>query len=109
MARYFAQIDENNIVTNVVVIGDHEAWLTLNYAGTWVETYMDREDKNYAGIGYTYYPDKQNFAGPQLFPSWSLDENCNWVPPIAKPEIEDENTFYKWNELQRSWDKIIFT
>ena len=57
--------------------------------------------KNYAGIGYTYDPDRDAFIPPKPFPSWLLDENtCQWQPPIAYPD--DGNDYY-WNEEFGEW------
>ena len=55
VAQYFAQIDDNNIVTNVAVVT--RLFLDENperYPGTWVETFIDVEGKTYAGLGYTW-------------------------------------------------------
>ena len=68
-AQYFAQIDENNVVTYVSVV--QRNFLEANperYTGTWVETFIDVEGKTYAGIGYTYNPVTQDFITP-VFPS----------------------------------------
>lgn len=64
-AQYFAQIDANNVVTNVAVV--QQDFLEANperYTGTWVETFFDTEGKTYAGIGYTYDPATQDFTAP---------------------------------------------
>lgn len=64
-AQYFAQIDENNVVTHVAVV--ERAFLEANperYTGTWVETFFDRDDKTYAGIGHIYDPETQDFTAP---------------------------------------------
>jgi hypothetical protein len=63
--QYFAQIDDNNIVTNVAVVT--KTFLEANpdrYEGTWVETFVDVEGKTYAGIGYIYDPATQDFVIP---------------------------------------------
>ena len=65
VAQYFAQIDENNIVTYVAVV--QREFLEANpdrYQGTWVETFFDTAGKTYAGIGYTYSYETQNFTPP---------------------------------------------
>jgi hypothetical protein len=65
--QYFAQIDDDNIVTNIAVV--HHNFLEANpdrYPGTWVETFFDIPNKTYAGIGYTYDPATQNFTAPEL-------------------------------------------
>ena len=53
--QYFAQIDENNIVTSVHVVT--HLFMQENperYPGTWVETFIGVEGKTYAGIGFTW-------------------------------------------------------
>ena len=66
---HFAQIDENNIVTQVVVVSNRDtadangverehigaAHLEKILGGTWKQTsYNANFRKNYAGMGYTY-------------------------------------------------------
>ena len=66
-AQYFAQIDENNIVTNVhVVTAEFMAANPERYTGVWVETFFDTEGKRYAGIGYTYSYATQDFTAPPM-------------------------------------------
>jgi hypothetical protein len=65
VAQYFAQIDQNNIVINVhVVTAEFMAANPERYPGTWVETFFDTENKTYAGVGYTYDYDTQDFIPP---------------------------------------------
>ena len=66
-AQYFAQIDENNVVTHVAVV--MEDFLRANperYPGTWVETFFDTLGKTYAGIGFVYDPETQDFSPPPV-------------------------------------------
>jgi hypothetical protein len=61
-AQYFAQIDENNVVTHVAVV--QREFLEANperYQGSWVETFIDVENKTYANIGFTYNEATQDF------------------------------------------------
>ena len=121
MAHY-AFLDENNIVTNVIVGIDEteliegidpETWYG-NFRGqnckrTSYNTYANQHilggepfRKNYAGIGDTYDEERDAFIPPKIFPSFILDENtCNWIPPIPRPE--DDNR-YIWNEETVSWE-----
>ena len=65
MRTYFAQLNENNIVTSVhVVTAEFMAANPDRYSGIWVETFFDTDGKTYAGIGYTYDYDTQNFTAP---------------------------------------------
>jgi hypothetical protein len=60
--------------------------------------------KNHAGIGYTYDEDKDAFIPPKPFKSWILNEStCLWESPIPYPQ---DNSKYKWNEQNQSWDLI---
>jgi hypothetical protein len=64
-AQYFAQLDDNNVVTHVAVV--QKDFLDANpdrYPGTWVETFFDTEGKTYAGIGFTYDDATQDFTAP---------------------------------------------
>lgn len=67
--QYFAQIDENNVVINVhVVTAEFMAANPERYTGTWVETFFDTPNKTYAGIGYTYDYETQDFTAPIIEP-----------------------------------------
>lgn len=63
--QFFAQLDENNIVIDVHCVT--QEFLEANpdrYPGTWVETFFDTPNKTYAGIGWTYDYDTQDFTPP---------------------------------------------
>lgn len=56
--------------------------------------------KNYAGIGWTYDPERDAFIAAQPFPSWSLDEEtCQWEPPIPYPGEPG----FMWDEDAGDW------
>jgi hypothetical protein len=68
-AQYFARIDENNKVIDMAVTTTE--FMVENperYPGTWVETFFDRADKRYAGVGFTYDPVTQDFTEPPVTP-----------------------------------------
>jgi hypothetical protein len=63
--QYFAQIDDNNIVTAVHIVS--REFLEANperYEGTWVETFYDVAGKTYASVGCTYDADTHDFVIP---------------------------------------------
>lgn len=65
MTTYFAQLDDNNIVTDVRVVS--RDYLEANpeiYTGIWVETFYGLPNKTYAGIGFIYDYDTQDFYPP---------------------------------------------
>ena len=89
MAHY-AQIDNNNVVTQVLVVNDYyehtntaQEFLAneLGLGGTWVQTsYNGRIRKNYAGIGYTYDAGRDAFIPPKCHDEAVLDEDiCLWT------------------------------
>lgn len=64
-AQYFAQIDDNNVVTSVHVVT--QEFLEANperYQGRWVETFFDTAGKTYAGIGFIYDEVTEDFICP---------------------------------------------
>lgn len=116
---HFAELDENNVVLQVIVVHNNELMDTdgteneakgvqfcnsLFGHNNWIQTsYNANMRKQFAGIGYTYDDVNDVFVSPQPYPSWSLDENHDWQAPTPKPE--DENT-YIWNEETQSWDVV---
>lgn len=71
--QYFAQLDENNIVLTVhVVTAEFMAENPERYVGTWVETFIDDPNKQYASVGFTYDFNTENFI----------------APPAIQPDIE---------------------
>lgn len=107
MAHY-AFLDENNIVTEVIVGRDEtelidgldpETWYG-NFRGQVCKrtSYNNNIRKQYAIIGGTYDSVKDEFVRPKPFPSWALDENNDWQPPVARPDWE-----HSWNEETLSW------
>ena len=115
MAHY-AFLDENNIVTQVIVgrdewevvdgISDWEAYYGELHAQRCLRTsYNGNIRKNYAGIGYTYNEELDAFVPPCHFPSWILDEEtATYKAPIPYPT---DGKGYQWNELQQKWQLSI--
>ena len=64
-------------------------------------SYNNRIRKQYAGIGFTYDSDADEFVASQPYPSWTLDDNNDWQPPTPKPEGD-----YYWNEAELAWVAI---
>ena len=74
MRTYFAQLNENNIVTDVHCVT--QEFIDANperYTGTWVKTFID-DTHTYAGVGYTYSYDTQDFTSPYIEPAQPADE-----------------------------------
>ena len=78
----FAQIDTQTNEVIRLIRADTQVWCEYHLGGTWVRTYYNMKGKNYAGRGWRYHPDKENFSPPQPYPSWTLDDNLQWQPPL---------------------------
>ena len=96
----FAEINPQTNEVLRVIGAKSKLWCEYELDGTWFKTYENTEGKNFAGIGFTYHPEKENFSAPQPYPSWTLDDECHWQPPITRPEGS-----YTWNEETQSWDE----
>ena len=115
MAHY-AFLDENNIVTEVIVGIDETELIEGKDPETWYGEFRGQRcvrtsyncniRKNYAGIGYSYSDELDAFIPPQPFPSWILDqEKAVWTPPIPYPT---DGVMYTWNEELGHWQAIVF-
>jgi hypothetical protein len=116
---HFAQLDENNVVIQVIVVANRDtadangvekehigaAYLESLLGGTWKQTsYHGNIRKNYAGIGYTYDADIDAFVAPKPYPSWVLNTNtAQWEAPVPYPT---DGKDYTWDEATQSWVKV---
>ncbi len=119
---HFAQIDENNIVTQVLVIdqetintghfGDPNSFIQTSYNTRGGVHYgQDGQPdngvalrKNYAGIGYIYDSQRDAFYAPQPYNSWTLnEETCYWEAPTPMPT---DGKLYTWDEDTTSWVEV---
>lgn len=112
---YFAGLDSENVVQQVVVVADEDCGggnfplseqlgqefiAGLGFTGIWKQTSDSGSfRKQYAGIGYCYNTDADVFVAPQPYPSWTLDTDCNWQPPTAMPE----KGMWMWDEETLAW------
>jgi hypothetical protein len=75
---HWAQIDENNIVTQVLVgpnYGDEGEAFFNSLGGTWVKTsYNANIRKNFASYGYSYSSKLDAFVPPQCHQEAMLNE-----------------------------------
>ena len=110
---HFAEIDENNVVTRVLVVdnllehrGQDFLANDVGLGGTWIQTSYNRNFRgNFAGIGYLYDQELDVFYKPQPYPSWTLDTNkWIWVAPVEYPE---DGLIYDWDEDSQTWIEAI--
>lgn len=105
---HFAKIDNNNLVSEVVVIPDEqehrgEAFLCeLGFNGKWIQTsYNASIRKIYAYPGCFYNPELDRFEPPKPYESWVFDEKSyDYNAPVPYP---DDGNDYDWDEATLSW------
>jgi len=115
---HYAWINADNIVVNVTVGvdenvtqqgvgGSTEAWeqfytAAVNQEGVYLKrtSYNGNMRKQFAALGGTYIADADVFVHPQPFPSWTLDSNYDWQPPMPMP---DDGEIYRWSEEDLEW------
>jgi hypothetical protein len=114
---HFANVNENSIVINVVVMNDENpqesaSFLETRLGGTWIQTSYNTQAgqhlqggtplrKNFAGIGSLYSLELDAFFSPSPYESWVLnEESCTWEAPIPYPKDDKD---YRWNEPTTSW------
>ena len=119
---HFAQLDDNNVVLQVIVVHNNDCKdengneseavgvafckSLLGETTRWKQTsYNGNMRKNYAGIGYQYDPIRDAFIPPKPFASWVLDEaTCRWEAPVPYPQ---DGKRYQWDEATTSWVELV--
>lgn len=123
---HFAQLDDDNIVVNVLVVanedifdenGDEQEAIGVQFLqdlfGTtdvFVQTsYNNNFRGSYASIGGHYDPQLDAFFPEQPFPSWRKDTtNLCWVAPVDCPEPQDTNGVMSWDEDALDWVEYVY-
>jgi hypothetical protein len=109
MAHY-AFLDDDNIVTEVIVGIDENELIDGVSPEVWYGNFRNQKcirtsyngniRKNFAGIGWKYDEELDAFIGPQPYPSWQLNKDCQWEAPKPLPDFEN---FYIWDEESGEW------
>lgn len=112
MAHY-AFLDDNNIVTEVIVGIDETELIEELHPEIWYGNFRSQNckrtsyngniRKNFAGIGYTYDEARDAFIPPKPYSSWILNQDtCRWEAPIPYP---NDGMIYAWDEEAGDWVK----
>jgi hypothetical protein len=112
MAHY-AFLNSNNIVTEVITGIDETELIEGLHPEIWYgnfrnqtckrTSYNGNYRKNYAGIGYTYDPERDAFIAPKPYTKWVLnEETCIWEAPTPYP-TDDKR--YVWNDNRGEWEE----
>ena len=125
---HFAQLDENNVVTQVIVVGNSDTadvngvesenigvafcQSLLGAETNWKQTsYNANMRGNYAGIGMKYMTGVATlgvgstdvFVPQQPHASWTISTTeARWEAPLTEPTLTDEQrvagSYYTWDE-----------
>ena len=125
---HFAQLDENNLVTQVIVVSNDDTsdsngvetesigvafcQKLLGAETNWKQTsYNGNMRGNYAGIGHTYMENVASlgvgstdiFISQQPYASWTISTTeAVWKAPITQPTLTDDQiaagSYYEWDE-----------
>lgn len=114
MSSYFARIDENNIVTEVIAAT--QEFIDSGAVGPkqqWIQCCINHMIRGrYPGKGYTYDRHKEEFFPPKPpeFPSFVWN-NVNgpggkWIAPKPFPGNAINNQTFDWDESIQDWVEI---
>jgi hypothetical protein len=125
---HFAQLDDNNVVTQVIVVGNSDTadvngveaesigvafcQSLLGAETNWKQTsYNANMRGNYAGIGMTFMTGVATlgvgstdvFVPQQPHASWTISTTeARWEAPLTEPTLTDEQraagSYYTWDE-----------
>lgn len=113
---HFAELDNNNVVLQVVVIANKDitddngveqetigiAFCKSLYGADtkWIQTsYNGNIRGQYCGTGWSYDAATDVFLPPKPYASW-LRDGLAWKAPVPRPEGS-----WIWNEETLSWDE----
>lgn len=113
---HFARLDDNNNVTQVIVVANAELidengqeseskgakFCADLLGGRWIQTsYNANFRKHFAGAGMTYDSERDAFICQSPYPDWILNEaTCRWESPIPIPT---EGGPYYWDSTESIW------
>lgn len=109
---HFAEINSEGVVQRVIVA--EQNFINSGAVGdsfNWIQTsYNNNFRKQFAGKGMVYDKVKDIFMDAQPYPSWVLDENNDWKPPVKLPDDcvkgDDGGKHYIWDEDNVNWKEI---
>jgi hypothetical protein len=109
---HFAKIDENNIVTRVIVA---EQEFINTQPGRWIQCSYNTVGgvhllggtplrKNFPSEGYYYNETIDGFIPPCQYQNWLLDETKGmYVPPTPNPGEGWDSIKYVWDDNNVTW------
>ena len=121
---YYAFLDENNYVTEVIPGVNEDELIEGKTPEEWYGEFRGQRclrtsynthgnvhrlngtpfRKNYAGVGMFYDENRDAFLYPKPHASWTLNEDtCLWNAPVMRPT---DGKPYRWNEEILNWEEV---
>lgn len=114
---HFAQLDNNNIVTQVIVVNNNElldngvesetkgiefCQSIFGLDTLWKQTsYNAVFRKNFAGVGFIYDEKRDAFLEPRPYATWVLNnDTCKWEAPTPYP---NDGRRHAWDDYTNTW------
>ena len=96
MADYW--IVKHGHIENCIIAESAELAQELTLA----DEVIERTESTLYDLGWVKNEDLNKWYNPKgPYPSWSLDENYDWQPPVEKPDGD-----YEWDEDNEEWVAI---
>ena len=94
----YAELNSDNVVVNIIISTEAQIQtLSGNFVKFGTQDTVSRKE---AIISGTYDLEKDIFLAPRPYPSWSLSDSGEWVPPVERPA---PGTPHMWDEESTSW------
>jgi hypothetical protein len=94
----YAEVNSENIVTNIIISTEAQIQLLSgNFIKFGTEDTVLRKE---AVISGKYDLEKNMFLAPKPYPSWTLSDSGDWIPPVERPAPGNP---YMWDEDSLSW------
>ena len=97
----YAELNSDNVVINIIISTEAQIELLLGNFVKFGTT--DTSSRKEAIVSGTYDSVKDIFVAPRPYPSWSLSDSGEWVPPVERPA---PGTPYMWDESSTSWTML---
>lgn len=121
--RYFAELNFDNRVLRIIAVGNSDCSnqngvfdekvgeiFCQNHtksSNRWLECSTDGSVRGrHKSVDQCFYsPDLDKFVPYAPYPSWTLDSDGEWQPPIPEP-ARTSDTINVWEEITKSWKTI---
>jgi hypothetical protein len=111
--KYFAKLDTDNTVLDIIVLADEDATTEANGItklqadhgwSNWKQYFHDGTRKLPAAVGGTYDSELDVFKDEKPYSSWVYDSTTGlWKAPVDEPTFDPETQRIYWDEDNTNW------